>query len=235
MVICILTDYVASQLLTMVMTLFSASRIGKWLTLIVFHWTDVYRILCYRMIAIFALMGGGGFGWGNRGSGLTQAEMQAGFNHQDEMGQIRGVTYGLSDSTFALNNSILNTRAGLEKTIMQGTYDLGSQLAENRFAQQQCCCETNRDIDSVKAENYQNTCTITSAIHEEAEKTRALITANTMQELRDKLAEKDRELQAAQFNVGQCAQTAMIVNQLRPFPQPAYTVANPYATPTATA
>ena len=40
---------------------------------------------------------------------------------------------------------------------------------------------------------------------------------------------------AAQFNVGQCAQTAMIVNQLRPFPQPAYTVANPYATPTATA
>ena len=186
------------------------------------------------MIAIFALMGGGGFGWGNRGSGLTQAEMQAGFNHQDEMGQIRGVTYGLSDSTFALNNSILNTRAGLEKTIMQGTYDLGSQLAENRFAQQQCCCETNRNIDSVKAENYQNTCTITSAIHEEAEKTRALITANTMQELRDKLAEKDRELQAAQFNVGQCAQTAMIVNQLRPFPQPAYTVANPYATPTAT-
>lgn len=63
---------------------------------------------------------------------------------------------------------------------------------------------------------------------------KALITANTMQELRDKLAEKDRELQAAQFNVGQCAQTTMIVNQLRPFPQPAYTVANPYATPTAT-
>lgn len=51
------------------------------------------------MIAIFALMGGGGFGWGNRGNGLTQAEMQAGFNHQDEMGQIRGITYGLSNST----------------------------------------------------------------------------------------------------------------------------------------
>ena len=50
-----------------------------------------------RMIAILALMGGDGFGWGNRGSGLTQAEMQAGFNHQDEMGQICGVTYGLSD------------------------------------------------------------------------------------------------------------------------------------------
>ena len=45
----------------------------------------------------------------------------------------------------------------------------------------------------------------------------------------------NRKLQAAQFNIKQCAQTAMIVNQLRPFPQQAYTVANPYATPTATA
>ncbi len=186
------------------------------------------------MIAIFALMGGGGFGWGNRGNGLTQEEMQAGFNHQDEMGQIRGITYGLADSTFALNNSILAGQAGLEKTIMQSGYAIGNQLVENRFAQQQSCCETNRNIDSVKAENYQNTCRITNAIREEAERTRALITANTMQELRDRLAEKDRELQAAQFNIGQCAQTAVLVNQLRPFPQPAYTVGNPYVTPTTT-
>lgn len=45
----------------------------------------------------------------------------------------------------------------------------------------------------------------------------------------------NRKLQAAQFNIEQYAQTATIVNQLRPFPQQAYTVANPYATPTATA
>lgn len=31
-------------------------------------------------------------------------------------------------------------QAGLEKTVMQGNYALGSQLAENRFSQQQCCC-----------------------------------------------------------------------------------------------
>lgn len=144
------------------------------------------------------------------------------------MGQLRGVTYGLSDSTFALNNSILNAHSGLEKTIMQGNYDIGSQLAENRFAQQQCCCETNRNIDSVKAENYKNTCTITSAIHEEAEKTRALITANTIQELRDKLADRDRDLQSATFNLSQVMQSAALVNQLRPYPTPAYITASPY-------
>ena len=112
------------------------------------------------LVVIFALMGGGGFGWGNHGSALTQAEMQAGFNHQDEMSQIRGITYGLADSTYALNNSILNTRAELGKTIMQGDYDNAmaitqgnnnlektvmqtgwggsQQVNENRFALQNC-------------------------------------------------------------------------------------------------
>lgn len=183
------------------------------------------------LVVIFALMGGGGFGFGNR-AGLTQAEMQAGFNHQDEMSQIRGVNYGLADSTFALNTTMLQGQAGLEKTVMQGNYSLGSQLAENRFAQQQCCCETNRNIDSVKAENYQNTCKITSAIHEEAEKTRALITANTMQELRDKLADRDRALQSANFNLSQVVQSATIVGQLKPYPTPAYIVSSPYQSTT---
>lgn len=183
------------------------------------------------LVVIFALMGGGGFGFGNR-AGLTQAEMQAGFNHQDEMSQIRGVTYGLADSTFALNTTMLQGQAGLEKTVMQGNYSLGSQLAENRFAQQQCCCETNRNIDSAKAENYQNTCKITSAIHEEAEKTRALITANTMQELRDKLADRDRALQSANFNLSQVVQNATIVGQLKPYPTPAYIVSSPYQSST---
>ena len=56
--------------------------------------------------------------------------MQAGFNHQDEMGQLRGVSYGLADSTFSLNTTMLQGQAGLEKTVMQGNYSLGSQLAE---------------------------------------------------------------------------------------------------------
>ena len=46
----------------------------------------------------------------------------------------------------------------------------------------------------MKAEAYKNTCEITTAIHDEAEATRALITANTMQDLRDKLADRDRQL-----------------------------------------
>lgn len=191
-------------------------------------WGDSCGMWFMWIIVIFALMGGGGFGgFGNR-SGLTQAEMQAGFNHQDEMGQIRGIGYGLADSAYSLNNTILQGQAGLEKTVMQGNYALGSQLAENRFAQQQCCCETNRNIDSVKAENYKNTCEIKTAIHEEAEKTRGLMLSNQIQELRDKLADRDRDLQSATFNLAQVMQSAALVNQLRPYPTPAYITASPY-------
>lgn len=144
------------------------------------------------------------------------------------MGQLRGVTYGLADSTFALNTTMLQGQAGLEKTVMQGNYALGSQLAENRFAQQNCCCETNRNIDAVRAEGYRNTCELKTAIHDEAEKTRGMMMASQIQDLRDRLADRDRDLQSANFNLSQVLQTSAIVGQLRPFPKPAYITASPY-------
>lgn len=81
--------------------------------------------------------------------------------------------------------------------------------------------ETNRNIDAVRAENYKNTCEITNAIHAEGEATRALMTQNTIQELRD-------ELQAAQLQLGNLSQTANIIGTLRPYPQPAYITCSPY-------
>lgn len=204
-----------------------------------YGWGDGCGMWFMWIIVIFALMGGGGFGWGNRGNALTQAEMQAGFNHQDEMGQIRGITYGLADSAFALNNTMLQGQASLEKTIMQGDYALGTQLAENRFAQQQCCCEqkqaiaalgyeTNRNIDAVRYENAQNTCAIVNAVKEDGEKTRAIMVANQIQDLRDKLADRDRDLQTAAFQISQQQQNAVLIGTLRPYPQPAYITASPY-------
>ena len=63
--------------------------------------------------------------------------------------------------------------------LCQGFNQTNAAIAESRFAAQQCCCETNRNIDAVRAENYKNTCEITTAIHAEAEATRALMTVYT--------------------------------------------------------
>lgn len=169
-----------------------------------------------------ALLGGNGGLFGNRDNGalqssLTRSDLFEGFNNQDVNSQLRGITNGVCDGFYAINSGLKD-----------GFYGIQSALAENRFAQQNCYCETNRNIDSVRSEAYKNTCEITTAIHAEGEATRALINSNTMQELRDKLADRDRELQTANFQLSQQAQNATLIGTLRPFPQPAYITCSPY-------
>ena len=171
-----------------------------------------------------AVLGGGNGLFGNRNSELqgtiTRSDLFEGFNNQDVNGQLRGITNGICDGFYA-------TSAGMK----DGFYGIQGALAENRFAQQSCCCETNRNIDAVRYEGAQNTCAITNAIHAEGEATRALINANTMQELRDRLEARDRDVMTRDFQLSQLAQTANLVSELRPCAKPAYITCSPYTTP----
>lgn len=174
----------------------------------------------FWIVVLFLFMFGfGGNGFGRNNDALTRADLCQDFNFNDLQNGVRGIQNGLCDGFYAQNT-----------TMLQGFNSLGQQLSENRFAQQNCCCETNRNIDSVRAENYKNTCEITTAIHAEGEQTRALINSNTMQALRDKITEKDQELQTANFQLSQQAQNATLISALRPFPQPAYITCSPYTT-----
>ena len=169
------------------------------------------------VIILFALFGGGGFGWGRNGNGLTQIELQQGFDTQSILRKLDGIQNGLCDGFYAQNT-----------TMLQGFNNLGTAVAENRFAAQQCCCETNRNIDAVRYENAKNTCEIVRAIEKDGEATRALINHNVTQALRDKLAEQSQMLQTANFQLSQQAQSANIINTLRPVPIPAYPTCSPY-------
>lgn len=148
---------------------------------------------------------------------LTRSDLFEGFNNQDVNNQLRGITNGICDGFYSTNSGMKD-----------GFYGIQGALAENRFAQQNCCCEIKGGIKDLSAEGYRNTCEITSAIHAEGEATRALITANSMQDLRDKLADRERELQTANFQLSQQAQNATLINAIRPFPQPAYITCSPY-------
>lgn len=164
------------------------------------------------VVMLFFLLAWGGGGFGGFGGGangavntLTNEFLYTNLNNTLNQGFTQ----------------VANQSFGIQKDLCQGFSGVQSAIAESRFAAQQCCCETNRNIDAVRAENYKNTCEITTAIHAEGEATRALITANVMQELRD-------QLQAAQLQLGNVAQTTNIINAVRPFPQPAYITCNPY-------
>ena len=161
------------------------------------------------VLFLFLFGFGGGGAWGNRGQGLTQMEMQQGFDTQEIVRKLDGINYGLCDGFYAQNTTMLNGFAGVTTAVRDA-----------QFAAQQCCCETNRNIDAVRSEAQKNVCDITTAIHAEGEATRALIQQNEMQALRDKVS----ELQLAQ---SQCAQNAYLTGTLRPYPVPAYPVCGP--------
>lgn len=182
----------------------------------------------FWIIILFLFAGGNGWGGVNSGA-LTRAEMYDGFNFQNIENGIRGIQNGLCDGFYAQNTTMLQGFNGLQRDLCTGFSAVNAGIAENRFAAQQCCCETNRNIDAVRYENSKNTCDITSAIHAEGEATRALINANTMQDLRDKLADRDRDLMTANFQLSQQAQSANLINELRPCAKPAYMTCSPYA------
>ena len=170
--------------------------------------------------------GGGGFGFGNQGAAaqgaLTRADLCSEFNFNNLNRSVLGIQDGLCDGFYAMNNGILNGFSGQTAQMQQGFFSTERAIAENRFAQQNCCCETNRNIDAVRYENSQQTCEIANAIHAEGEATRALINANVMQDLRDRL--QDEKLANSQ-----CAQNAYLINQLQPVAKPAYITCSPYA------
>ena len=129
---------------------------------------------------LFFLLAWGGNGWGF-GGGMdgrvaTQADVQRGFDTQAVINKLNGLENGLCDGFYAVNTGMLT-----------GFNTLGTQVMQSQFAAQQCCCETNRNIDAVRYENAQNTCAITNAIHAEGEQTRALLNAQENQRLRDEL------------------------------------------------
>ena len=155
-----------------------------------------------------AVLGRGGL-FGGYGGGadpavqgaLTRSDLFEGFNNQDVNAQLRGITNGLCDGFYAVNNG----------------------MKDGFYAIKDAICGTNRNIDGVKYD-------LSTAIHAEGEATRALINANTIQELRDKLEARDREVMVRDFQLSQLAQNQYLVNEIRPCAKPAYITCSPYTT-----
>lgn len=134
-----------------------------------------------------------------------------------------------------IKRDIFNTNQNVSNTACQTQRD----VLENRYTNQLCCCETQKEIlqsrydaalqaQTIQAQLASCCCDLKTAIHAEGEATRGLIQANTIQDLRDRLAERDRDLSTANFQLSQQAQSANIISTLQPTPRPAYLTCSPY-------
>lgn len=161
---------------------------------------------------LFLLIGGNGF-WGRGGYGYgydmcgggpaSTEDVQNQFNFaalERQNNEIIGAVRDNSkDVIEAVKEAGYNNLYAI-KDIDRGVERLGYQMSS-------CCCETNRNIDSLKYEQAQQTQAITQAIHSEGECTRALLVQQETTRLRDELAQA-REI------IANTAQTQNILGQL---------------------
>ena len=163
------------------------------------------------IIILFLFMFSNGNIFGNGGGALTRNELD--FTNLDS--SIRGVQQGLADGFYAVNTGMLNGFNGIQRDLCMGFNGINSAITNTGYQMKDCCCEINRNIDALRFENSKNTCEIVNAIRTDGEATRALINANVMQDLRDKIADKDRDLVAANFQISQQLQNQYLISQLK--------------------
>ena len=118
------------------------------------------------IILLFAILGGGfgGFGFGGFGGGAgfqgmaTRADINEGFALNNITSGITAIQQGICDSTYALNNSIMQGFHGVDNAVcnlgynmQQGFNNLGFQTQQGfntlGYAVKDCCCETQRMIE----------------------------------------------------------------------------------------
>ena len=135
---------------------------------------------------LFALFGGGGFGFGGRGQAATTDELSAGFNFSGVNNKLNELVAGQANINQNLSNAICQLGyKGLEQTAA-----LSQQIAD-------CCCTTQRAVDSVKFDmaNY-------------AAATNAAITANTQKVLDaisgNRIADMQNQINQLQLQAALC-------------------------------
>ena len=107
---------------------------------------------------------GGGFGGGCGAPCATQADVRAAVDQQTLISKLDQQTYGLADSTYAINNTINSNFRGVDNAICTLGYNVQSGFNSLGHQLSDCCCATQRAIDSVKYENATNTCAIQNTI-----------------------------------------------------------------------
>lgn len=207
-------------------------------------------------IIIFALI----FGWGGNGFGgfggfggnrngfvepcATQADVRAAVDQQTLISKLDQQTYGLADSTYALNNSITNGFHGVDNAICNLGYNVQSGFNGLSAQLAQCCCDNRAAISEVRYDMATQACDTRNLIQNT---TRDIIdNANANNRalidflVNDKISTLQAENQSLKFKASQAeqnafitanqqAQTAELIRRLdpNPCPQPAYVVQPP--------
>lgn len=158
------------------------------------------------LLIIAGLFSGNGFGWGNRSNLANDTLLGDEFIKRD---------------LFNVNQNVSNTACQTQKEVL-----------ENRFNCSQNACNTQKEIlesryttqlgfQNAQANLSNCCCDLKTIIHAEGEATRSMLQNDKIEQLRDQVYASNLALNNANL-----ANT--VINSVRPFPIPSYTVTSPY-------
>jgi hypothetical protein len=204
------------------------------------------------LLFLFAGWGRGGLGGGFGGDGgapyATQADVRAAVDQQTLISKLDQQTYGLADSTYALNNSITSGFHGVDTALCTLGYNVQSGINTLSHQVSDCCCEIGRSMERGFADINYNMATqacdtrraITDSTRDIIDNQNAGIRSILDFLTQDKIATLTAENQSLKFAASQAAQnafitanqeaqTAELIRRLgRDCPIPAYVVPNPH-------
>ena len=204
-------------------------------------WNDWSWIVALALIGgLFGNGNGFGFGGGRGGYGAgdftgwqlgrlaTTNAVASGFSTSEIMSDLNDIILGQAQ----MQNFINQGFAGLNQTVTSGfagvnnaicTLGYQNQAGFNALSRElaDCCCTTQRAIDSVKYENAKNTCDI---IRAGQDNTRAILDFLTNEKIEGLRAENT----SLKGQISNDRQSRFIIDSLAPkCPQPAYVVQPP--------
>lgn len=156
------------------------------------------------LFAILALMSGGGIGLGgNRGNVATTEDLASGFNFSGVNNKLNEITAGIA----GVNQNLSNAICQLGYQGAQHTYELGSKIDN-------CCCATQRAVDSVKFDMANYAAGINANVTAQVQTIKDLLAA-------DKAAAQAARIQQLELQQALCGvvryPTAMTYNAGYPF------------------
>ena len=218
------------------------------------NWNDGSWL--WFLIVVFAIFGGWGNGFGGFGgtNGGAASEIQRGFDNQAVISKLDGISNGLCDGFYAMNNSMLTGFNGINTNIMQTGYVIQQAVNADTVANMQntnalqsqlanCCCETREAIQGVNYNMATNTCALQNTMNNNTRDiidsqqagTRAILDFLTNDKIATLQAENNdlrraasQDRQNALLTTTMAAQTNQIIDAVRPTPVPSFPASNLY-------
>ena len=187
----------------------------------------------WAIVLLALLFNGGWGGFGGNGNNVATTDFVSSEFTQRDISQLSNT---VTSQYGNLSTQLCNCCSDINSNIANGFYNTANNLCNLRADVLLGNSNTQRDIllQTTQLENQLGMtslqglarldsccCDIKQAIREDGEQTRALITQNTIQDLRDRLAN-------AKDIISDREQTDTLLSRLQPTPTPAYIVSSPY-------